>query len=243
MLENYFLCLDFDVKKSIFRKCKPKPTTTTKDKHSPPLPIQNPDQEEGKYCHHCYVATTTHKKSTITHTKPTKTPPPTPLQQQQNKRSKTKIMGGGGWFKSERKSEIRERRPLWSGIAWGKLRRESETDLDRECHEWEWKRGCGSWVKAQDRWHAVSNPALVGQKERERRQIGERRQVGTGLTLGISLPSSFGLAWVSEESGHWLKVKSLCKIISKSKDLHLWSTEIYFQFNHIFICTQTHSRV
>ena len=96
--ENYFLCLDFDVKKSIFRKCKPKlATTTTKDKHSPSPPTQNLDQEEGKNCHHYYVATTTHKKSTITHPKSTKTPP----RQQQNQRVLWVRVEERVWFLSE----------------------------------------------------------------------------------------------------------------------------------------------
>ena len=62
-------------KKSLFSgKCKPKlATTTTKDKHNPPPPTQNPNREEGKNCHHCSIAITTHKKSTTIHTKPTTT--------------------------------------------------------------------------------------------------------------------------------------------------------------------------
>ena len=76
--ENYFLCLLLDVKKYIFKKCKHKPATTTKEKDNPPPPTQNPNREKGKSRHHFSVAITTHKKSTITHTKPTNTPPPTP---------------------------------------------------------------------------------------------------------------------------------------------------------------------
>ena len=91
--DNYFLCFFLDVKKSLFfGKCKPKlATITTKDKHNPPPPSQNPNREEGKNCHHCSIAITTHKKSTTIHTKPTttqhknhqkfKTSPPTPPQQ------------------------------------------------------------------------------------------------------------------------------------------------------------------
>ena len=65
----------FGCKKSLLSgKCKPKlATTTTKDKHNPPPPTQNPNREEGKNCHHCSIAITTHKKSTTIHTKPTTT--------------------------------------------------------------------------------------------------------------------------------------------------------------------------
>ena len=59
----------------------------------------------------------------------------------------------------ERKSEMKRRRPPWSGVTWGLLRRshegftlpdrreeerEGKTNPDRECREREWKRGCGS---------------------------------------------------------------------------------------------------
>ena len=73
--DNYFLYFFLGCKKSLFSgKCKPKlATTTTKDKHNPPPPTQNPNRFEGKNCHHCSIAITTHKKSTTIHTKPTTT--------------------------------------------------------------------------------------------------------------------------------------------------------------------------
>ena len=56
-------------KKPISRKCKHKPATTTKDKHNPPPTTQNPNQEEEKNRHPCFIATKIHQKTTTTTTK------------------------------------------------------------------------------------------------------------------------------------------------------------------------------
>ena len=77
--ENFFLCLILDVKKSIFRKRKPKPSIGHHDQgQTQPITIHTKSKSgRGKKpppllrYHH-------HKKSTTIHKKPTKTPPPIP---------------------------------------------------------------------------------------------------------------------------------------------------------------------
>ena len=64
--------------------------------------------------------------------------------------------------------------------------------------------------------------------------------VDTCLTLGSSLPSSFGLVWVCEVSGNYLKVKSMCKTISGSKGLIYGQLKYIFSLN-IFSCAPKHS--
>ena len=141
-LENYFLCLILDVKKSIFKKCKPKlatshphdgksqPTTahtkswSRRGKKSPPL----------LHCHHHphKIHHHPHKthQNTTTHTTTTTT-----------------------------KLEIKENENQTQNPVRGLVR--------------VWEKKWDEREKTLDQWHAVSNPALVSWRERERRQIGE----------------------------------------------------------------------
>ena len=145
--ENYigklFLAFGLGCKKSIFKKCKPKPTTTTVDKHNSPTPTQYPNREKGKNCYHYSVAITTHWKPTTTHqnatTHTTQKPPKHhhPHHHHNNK------------IRDQRKWKL-DTKPNWGLVQV----REKKWD-ERE--------------KKLDQWHAMSDLALIGWRERERR--------------------------------------------------------------------------
>ena len=120
-LENYFPCLVLDVKNLFSENLSPSqpppPRTSTTHHHPhkiqigkrkktatttplPPPPTQNPPTHP----HPRHTKTTKHHHHN------------NKIRDQTKRKSNTKI-SWGGWFGLERKSEMRERRPLWSGVA------------------------------------------------------------------------------------------------------------------------------
>ena len=127
----------------------------------------------------------------------------------------------------------------------------------------------GWWVV--DRWHAVEDSTMVGQRKRERTREEEKRDGGRSLHGGmvdrvctaddgqtlhseqslhgdpipqvLSLSFSLRVTNVLSEAGNQFKVKWVCNWFYRVGVFILQSTEIGFQFDWIFMCIQTPLRV